>query len=69
MFGFSLSDILVSLIFSAIGFVYFSYGKKQAQFKLMVCGLGLMVYSYFTPTIIWNIGVGVVLSALPFIWR
>ncbi len=60
------NSILVSLIFSGVGFVYFSYGKKQSHFVMMLCGLSLMFYSYFVDSILWAIGIGVALSVAPF---
>ena len=48
--NFSMGNIMGSLLFSAIGFVVFSYGRKAGHFKMMGLGGLLMVYSYFTPT-------------------
>lgn len=57
--------IFVSLIFSAVGFVYFSYGKKQKQFWYMLSGLFLMVMGYFFDSVILEIACGIVAIALP----
>jgi len=35
------------LLFGAIGFGTFLYGKRTAQWKPLVTGIGLMVYPYF----------------------
>ncbi len=57
--------LIVSLIPSGIGFVLFTYGRKEQRLPQLVCGLVLMVYPYFTPTMATMIGGGmVVLSAL-----
>jgi len=45
--GFSVSGIIGALIFSAIGFVAFMYGKSNALYKTLMIGLGLMIYPYF----------------------
>ena len=36
-----------SLLFGAIGFAAFLYGKKLVLWKPMVIGVGLMAYPYF----------------------
>ena len=41
------TQLLLGLIFSFIGLGYFLYGKKQKKMVPLVCGLLLMVYSYF----------------------
>ena len=66
---FDAPNIICALIFSAVGLGYFRYGKKQAEPRMMIIGLGLMVYSYFTPTIAWNVIAGAALSALPLVWK
>ena len=39
--------LFASLLFGAVGFAAFSYGKKMAQWVPMVIGIALMVYPYF----------------------
>jgi len=43
------SALLGSLLFGAVGFVAFMYGKKMALWTPMVIGGALMVYPYFVP--------------------
>jgi hypothetical protein len=38
-----------SLLFGAIGFAAFAYGKRMLAWKPMVIGVGLMIYPYFVP--------------------
>ena len=38
-----------SVLFGAVGFVAFIYGKKMVLWKPMVFGGALMVYPYFVP--------------------
>lgn len=61
--------ILVSLLFGAIGFVYWRFGKKRDKTVMRWSGVALMVYPY----VVWSlwplIAVGVVLVALPFVIR
>ena len=43
----TITNIVGNVIFSAIGFVAFMYGKRMAAYKTMGIGLALMVYPYF----------------------
>ena len=51
-------------VFSVIGLYVFRYGKKEAKYDVMLIGIALMVYSYFTPTAIltWVTG-GILMGA------
>ncbi len=53
---------LLSLIPSGIGFVLFTYGRKQERWPLLAGGLIFMVYPYFTESLTTLIGVGVALG-------
>ena len=55
--------LLLSLIPSGIGFVLFTYGKKQDRWPHLVGGLLFMVYPYFTPNVASLLGVGAALGA------
>ena len=61
--NFDATWLMLSLIPSGIGFVLFVYGKKQGEWPLLVGGLLLMIYPYFTETVPALIGVGVMLAA------
>ena len=39
--------LFASLLFGAVGFAAFSYGKNMAQWVPMVIGIALMVFPYF----------------------
>jgi hypothetical protein len=47
MFGLSTANLIGNLLFSSVGFVAFVYGKRMNLWKLMLCGLALMVFPYF----------------------
>ena len=47
MFDLSGANLIGGLIFGAIGFVAFIYGKRMSLWKLMLCGLALMIFPYF----------------------
>ena len=64
---FSAASIVTSLIFSSIGFIYFSYGKKQKLFGFMLCGLFLMLYTYFTDGMALEISLGIGAVIMPFV--
>jgi len=62
-FNFDANVLLLSLIPSGIGFVLFTYGRKQDRYPHLVCGILFMVYPYFTQTITSMIAVGVAVGA------
>jgi hypothetical protein len=62
--SFDANYLLLSLLFSSIGFVFFAYGKKQSRIPQMVAGVVLMVYPYFVSNPILMSAVGVLVIAL-----
>ena len=62
-FNFDPNLLMLSLIPSGVGFVLFTYGKKEHRFPQLLCGIVFMVYPYFTPTMSSMIGVGVAVGA------
>ena len=61
--NFDATTLILSLIPSGIGFVLFTYGKKQQRWPHMGCGIALMIYPYFTPTVFSMTAVGAGLGA------
>lgn len=59
------SAMLWALLFSSIGMGYFIYGKKQAHKVALLCGIGLMVFPYFTSNDYALVLIGVGLMAVP----
>jgi len=55
------SAIISSLFFSIIGLYVFRRAKKLAQHKLIVLGILLMTYSYFTKGPLQDWGGGLIL--------
>jgi len=45
--SFDPSSLFLSLSVSGVGFVLFTYGKKQDRFPHLAAGLVLMIYPYF----------------------
>jgi hypothetical protein len=62
----STATLLWGLLFSSIGLGFFLYGKKQRAVVPLVCGLALMVYPYFIANVPVLIGIGIVLTAVPY---
>ncbi len=44
--------LLLSLVVSSVGFVFFSYGKRQGRAPQMIAGVILMIYPYFVSSLI-----------------
>ncbi len=57
--------LLLSVIFSGIGFVYFTYGRKQSKIPTLILGIVMMVYPYFLDSKLWLVAWGIVLSLIP----
>ena len=57
-------SILMSILVSGVGFVFFSYGRKQSRFPQMLAGVILMIYPYFIPNPWAMLGVGAGICAL-----
>ena len=59
MFDMSGANLIGSLVFGSIGFVAFIYGKRMNLWKIMLCGLALMIFPYFIgdAVILYAIGV------------
>ena len=65
----NVTQLLLSVIFSSIGLGYFIYGKKQKMTVPFVCGLVLMIFTYFIDHTIMISLIGIVLSILPYFLR
>lgn len=69
MFGLSGASLIGGLVFGSIGFVAFIYGKRMNLWRMMFCGLALMIYPYFVENIAISIAIGVIGSAALFFLR
>jgi hypothetical protein len=54
-------NLLLSLLIGSVGFVAFSYGKKQGRPPQMAVGLTLMIFPYFVPNLVAMIAIALVL--------
>ena len=64
-----MGQLVSGLLFGGIGFVAFTYGKRQASFKAMLIGVLLMVYPYFVANMLAAFAIGILLTAALFIFR
>ncbi len=58
-----------SLVFGAIGFAAFVYGKRMLAWKPMTIGVALMAYPYFVPRTWMIYVVGCALSVALYVCR
>lgn len=67
--GFSAANIIGNLLFSGIGYIAYSYGKKMDKTRVMLTGVALMGYSYVVSDTLWMYAIGTVLTAYVWITR
>jgi hypothetical protein len=48
---FDLSSIILSIVVSGIGFVFFSYGRKMSRAPHVIAGVLLMGFPYFVSNV------------------
>lgn len=60
------SLLLWGVLFSAVGFGFFIYGRKQKVVVPLICGLTLMIYPYFISNSVLLVTLGIILMAIPY---
>ena len=65
----STATLLIGLLAGAFGTGYLVYGKKQGRVVAAAAGLALCIYPYFVDNLLPAVLIGLVLLALPFIFR
>lgn len=63
------ASLLWGVMFSSIGLGYFIYGRKQQQLVPLLCGIGLMGFTFFVSNSYVLVAIGAVLMALPYFIR
>jgi predicted membrane protein len=63
------ASLFWGMVFGAIGVGFFVYGKKQAAFVPLLCGLALMIFPYFVSNTYVLVAIGIVLIAIPYFTR
>ena len=64
-----MGSILVSLLTSALGFIYFTYGKKLSLASFMLAGIALLAYPYFVDGLTTKLILGGLLAIWPLALR
>lgn len=67
--AFSMAKIAAWIIFGAVGFSAFVYGKKERSFKPLVVGIALMGSPYFINGTFWLYASGTGLCLVLYFWR
>ena len=65
----STAVLMWGMLFGAIGFGFFFYGKKQKKVVPLITGIALCVVPYFIANVYALVIVGVILMAIPFFVR
>jgi hypothetical protein len=63
------ASLLWGLLFSSIGLGYFIYGRKQQKLAPLLCGIGLMGFTFVVSNVMLMLAIGAVLIALPYFIR
>jgi len=59
-------QLIWGVLFGAIGFGYFLYGRKQKAAMPFLCGIALCFFPYFVSNVYMMVLIGAVLLALPY---
>jgi hypothetical protein len=59
------AQMLWGIVFGAIGFAYFSYGRKQKSIVPLVTGIALFIWPYLATNVYLLVIGGLLLMALP----
>ena len=65
----SSANIIAGIVFGAIGFSAFIYGKKQSRLKPMLIGGALIAYPYLITDTTLIVVLGAILTTALFIFR
>lgn len=62
MLNFNPYNLLAGLVFGAIGWGAWRFGRALERWKPVAIGVALMIYPYFVgnPWLLWGIGIGLV---------
>ena len=62
-----MNELFAGMIAGVFGMAYFVYGKRQAKFTPMICGVLLCVYPYFINSLVWLCVIGAALVVIAFV--
>jgi len=57
------------MLFGAIGFGFFVYGKRQKAIVPLIVGIALFIFPYFMPNVYLLTTVGTILVIIPYFVR
>jgi len=63
------SGLLLGVLFGAVGLGYLTYGRRQKAVIPLVVGVALCVLPYLISNVWVLIGVGVILTGVPYFMR
>ncbi len=63
------TSLFLGLFFGSVGMGYFVYGKKQGRWMALIAGITLCVIPYALSSPILLTVAGLVVAALPFVFR
>jgi hypothetical protein len=63
------TQLLWGVLFGSIGLGFFLYGKKQRAIVPLFSGITLMVFPAFVANTYLLVGLGTLLTALPYFYR
>ena len=63
------SGLLLGVLFGAVGLGYLTYGRRQKAVIPLVVGVALCVLPYLISNVWMLIGVGVILTGVPYFMR
>ena len=66
VFGMSMWGMLASLAFSMLGIFYFKRGRSESDIPMMICGAGLLAYTFFISNTLYIVVIGAGLLAAPY---
>ena len=66
--SFGTGVLVANVLFGAIGFVAFVYGKRMHVWRPMFLGIALMAYTYFVENTFLLFGIGAALTAALFLF-
>jgi len=62
-----MTTLIFGLLFGAVGTVYLALARKEHDATYLVCGVALILYSYFVENILLIVLIGAVLIAVPIV--
>jgi hypothetical protein len=61
--------IMATIVGSGVGYIYLSYGRREADWPLAASGLVLMTSGFFFTSLLWIVVVGATIAVAPFACR